>query len=38
MEYQRFIPEGWSENIEPVTKDFLTNAIRNGSNFARYCK
>lgn len=30
MEYQKFIPEGWSKVESPVTKDVLLNAIKTG--------
>ena len=31
MEYQRFIPEGWEENLKPITKEKLNEAMQNGN-------
>lgn len=31
MEYQRFIPEGWEENIIPLSKEYLVSAMQQGS-------
>ena len=27
MLYQKFAPEGWNDNIKPVTKDVLNTAL-----------
>lgn len=31
MEYQRYIPEGWKKEINPVSEDILKNAIQTGN-------
>lgn len=31
MNYPKFVPEGWNENLPEITKDNLTNAIEENS-------
>ena len=31
MIYQRFIPEGWEENAEPISKEYINGVMQNGN-------
>ena len=36
MEFQKFIPEGWEENVTPVSKDSINLAIQGGNIIQGY--